>query len=744
MATPAHWRRLWLEVEEVLGRRPRQPMLLVHPSLHAACAQLGLVRLRAQAASLARHAWARRLSSNAKLGPTGTILSLVLDYHFSAVHAFGSHGTVASADAAGVPLGRSSLTIRPAPSHGLEISHMPPIPRVETPGPVGKMASHSSLAAKGSFLREDWEPLSLSDLDVESILLNAIRARSKASLDALRTSLRRCPVRKPATIDALQVSGAVDVDPAEIFSHSGIGDGTQDASSEEKAAVPLLRISRDLAVVHRPANGRAALLGEAAGLVGPLFQTSGQTIGARLSVAPVGEGEMHGAALALQLAGLRTVIAAAGRALGLEPLSGALPSMPERSTAPNNATVRLTAKCRLDNYFILPSLPDHVLRASILVHEGDDETAPDEPQFEHSLLRLAAHSTRERCFSLQPRHVVSALLVWSSFEPLGNDFDLNLANSTSGTSATGISGRDCFPSWMGLSDDWEDIGEQGIQTAERRAVASLRIAHTLSQQIARRDVVLAQLDDMKLVAQVLPFESSSGQHLAAARKAFAAASSGIQLCARAATANEEISCSLHTSRNESEASAVFASESFVSIGSNRAPLVRLCPGGAWVASFPFNGLEPENESIVGPTASNASVRCDRGLCFFEYPVLTSHSIRVLMIDLEALHLVERFVGQLSRMASTSTSVALGARVLHASASAIAVECKDGRVLEVSFAVAYCDGKQADRPVEGDAPPVLAIQVTIDGEEPASTRLQSAALEIRKYGSLQAMIVEIAS
>lgn len=55
-ATVREWRRLWREAASALETRPAQPLLRLHPPLHAACAQLALARLHAEAVSLARGA----------------------------------------------------------------------------------------------------------------------------------------------------------------------------------------------------------------------------------------------------------------------------------------------------------------------------------------------------------------------------------------------------------------------------------------------------------------------------------------------------------------------------------------------------------------------------------------------------------------------------------------------------------------------------------------------------------------
>ena len=270
-ATPAQWRRLWRDAETTLSRRPRQPLLLLHPPLHAACAQLGLVRLRAQAASLSRGAWAGRLACTAKLNASGGVASLTLEYAFSPAHPFGTSGGGMEA-----ALGRSSLTVRPAPSRGLEVSHTPPIAKREAawsanspwPGSSGAI----SVAAPGMPL-EEWEALSLEGLSAEAVLQSAIRDRSAVSLEALRRKLIPEGDPAPATRwDHSNTAGGANHNatgggscrsyadgavaaPAGGDGAGGFAYGAYGATKANLAAdepMPLLRISLDLALVHRP------------------------------------------------------------------------------------------------------------------------------------------------------------------------------------------------------------------------------------------------------------------------------------------------------------------------------------------------------------------------------------------------------------------------------------------------------------------------------------------------------------
>ncbi len=208
------WARAVERVHEVVATdTPEEEvgvMERAHEALHGACCALALDALHAQAAALCRGHWAGKLSALLEPADADRPPCLRLSYAWDVGAA--SLPSVEHASSSAAAAAWAVLVLRPADEWGLAVEHEPPI-SADVAGPA------------------DAARVSTAELRVESILLDAIRARSIETL-------RRCAAALPASAAA---------------------------SLDEATLLPLLRAAGgSVALAVLPHSGKLALMGSPA------------------------------------------------------------------------------------------------------------------------------------------------------------------------------------------------------------------------------------------------------------------------------------------------------------------------------------------------------------------------------------------------------------------------------------------------------------------------------------------------
>ena len=693
--------RVKQQVQAALDRWPEQPLLAVHPVLHATCCGFALDALHANAtASLKPQVAGFRAERLPPADPSG-VGGVRLSYLWNPVGALGGPGGGGGGAGGGAGAGggggdgggvarRAGIVLTPAEALGVRLRHEPPLAG-SAPSASPATAGVAPIAAAGGSTAQDCPIISLTRLDAETLLRDAIRARSMRTLRAM------------ACGSGIRTDGAVDSLVAGNPSSSSVrgveaGMLIVDASAD----IPMLRVSPNVALALSPRDGTYLCLGSAAGKA--LLQTIGASATGPApppkftnGPAPVQSGAPQppaagGAVLkALRVATLITAMENVAIAIGV-------PAIPMPRFAPLHAAADGAALWTPHSdtvaaggvadarWLALPLMPTWGLEVRINARPG----LPSLPAPSQN----GATSTRHACS-----------VSYNLLQLLGHSEGSAATTLCCGTLRTALD----------LTSEVESAAAAVSPPAEREPGATAAAALDAT---ARDD----DDGDEAHLGRLLPLVVSLGRARATAETLYAAATSARLACERLGDSMTIQVAALATGVGGACTPPVNAKLCEAQDLPRLPPVLRPTADG-WEARVPQLACPPGTGSH-GITSAGGSITFDECGAVLRYPPPSAWCMHDLLHDLQGIAMAHALLRQLG-----SPVQAGGATLAEASVQAVGVFTPSGRHVRIEWPTVATASLAAFAAAPGEPPPFpsLVPRLRVDGVPLAAVQRQAQAL-----------------